>query len=114
MSAAGEPRGKWVPGVSYRCEFCARHSRIVQTAGRRFAQCAFSRRSPDAFKRCVEEFLLESASYFDVSAESFYHGLVLGMLSFMRDIYAITSNRLGRRVIPPVFPRVAPFPRKGV
>ena len=59
----------------------------------RAVETAFFRRSPDAFKRCVEEFLLESASYFDVSAESFYHGLVLGMLSFMRDIYAITSNR---------------------
>ena len=47
----------------------------------------------DAFRKYVEEFLVESASYFDVSAESFYHGLVLGMLSFMRDIYVITSNR---------------------
>ena len=56
-------------------------------------EAAFYRRSPEAFKRCVEEFLLESASYFDTTAESFYHGLVLGMLSFMRDVYVITSNR---------------------
>ena len=41
----------------------------------------------------IEEFLLESASYFDASAEGFYHGLVLGMISFMRDVYVITSNR---------------------
>ena len=47
----------------------------------------------DAFRKYVEEFLLESASYFDTTSESFYHGLVLGMLSFMRDIYVITSNR---------------------
>ena len=47
----------------------------------------------DAFRKYVEEFLVESASYFDTTSESFYHGLVLGMLSFMRDIYAITSNR---------------------
>ena len=31
---------------------------------------------------------MESASYFDTTAESFYHGLVLGMISFMRDLYA--------------------------
>ena len=47
----------------------------------------------DAFRKYVEEFLVESASYFDTTSESFYHGLVLGMLSFMRDIYVITSNR---------------------
>ena len=54
---------------------------------------AFFSRDPAAFREHVERFLVESASYFDVSAESFYHGLVLGMLSFMRDIYVITSNR---------------------
>ena len=54
---------------------------------------AFFNRDPAAFREHVERFLVESASYFDVSAESFYHGLVLGMLSFMRDEYIITSNR---------------------
>ena len=72
-------------------------SRLRKDSGQsrtlRAVETAFFRRNPDAFKRCVEEFLLESASYFDVSAESFYHGLILGMLSFMRDIYVVTSNR---------------------
>ena len=54
---------------------------------------AFFSRDPAAFREHVERFLLESASYLDTSNESFYHGLVLGMLSFMRDIYVITSNR---------------------
>ena len=54
---------------------------------------AFGERNPDAFRAHVERFLVESASYFDTSAESFYHGLVLGMLSFMRDTYVISSNR---------------------
>ena len=54
---------------------------------------AFFRRSSAEFKEHVERFLLESASYFDASAEGFYHGLVLGMLSFMRGVYVITSNR---------------------
>ena len=50
-------------------------------------------RDVDAFREHVERFLVESASYFDASAEGFYHGLVLGMLSFMRRVYVITSNR---------------------
>ena len=50
-------------------------------------------RDIDAFREHVERFLVESASYFDASAEGFYHGLVLGMLSFMRRVYVITSNR---------------------
>ena len=54
---------------------------------------AFFSRDPNAFREHVERFLLESASYFDASAEGFYHGLVLGMISFMRDVYVITSNR---------------------
>ena len=54
---------------------------------------AFFSRNPNAFREHVERFLLESASYFDSSAEGFYHGLVLGMISFMRDVYVITSNR---------------------
>ena len=53
----------------------------------------FLTRDIDAFRTYIEEFLLESASYFDASAEGFYHGLVLGMISFMRDVYVITSNR---------------------
>ena len=59
----------------------------------RAIETAFFRRSPEAFKAHVEEFLVESASYFDTSSESFYHGLVLGMLSFMRDTYVVSSNR---------------------
>ena len=54
---------------------------------------ALASRNPQAFRTCIDRFLLESASYFDTSSESFYHGLVLGMLAVMRDVYLITSNR---------------------
>ncbi|MBQ6141694.1 MAG: AAA family ATPase [Kiritimatiellae bacterium] len=64
-----------------------------QSRALRAVEVAFFRRDPNAFKEHVEQFLLESASYFDASAEGFYHGLVLGMLSFMRDFYVISSNR---------------------
>ena len=64
-----------------------------QSRSLRAVEVAFFRRDPAAFREHVERFLLESASYFDASAEGFYHGLLLGMLSFMRNVYVITSNR---------------------
>ena len=63
------------------------HSRVL-----RALETAFFNRDPEAFRAHVERFLLESASYFDASAEGFYHGLVLGMLSFMRGVYVVSSN----------------------
>jgi len=44
------------------------------------------------FKRLLADFLRESVSYFDGAAEGFFHGLVLGFLAMMRDIYRVTSN----------------------
>jgi hypothetical protein len=54
---------------------------------------ALATRDPDAFRDCIDSFLLESASFFDTSNEAFYHGLVLGMLAVMRNTYVVTSNR---------------------
>ena len=49
-------------------------------------------RELDTFRRELERFLLESASYFDTAAEGFYHGLVLGLLAILRPAYRIKSN----------------------
>jgi hypothetical protein len=54
---------------------------------------ALAARNVEAFRGCIDRFLVESASYFDTSSESFYHGLVLGMLAVMRSVYVVTSNR---------------------
>ncbi len=54
---------------------------------------ALAARDHEAFRGCIDRFLLESVSYFDASSESFYHGLVLGMLAVMRNVYVVTSNR---------------------
>ena len=54
---------------------------------------ALAARDVEAFRGCIDRFLVESASYFDTSSESFYHGLVLGMLAVMRSVYVVTSNR---------------------
>ena len=46
----------------------------------------------EMFRRELERFLLESTSYFDASAEGFYHGLVLGLLAILRPAYRVKSN----------------------
>ena len=46
----------------------------------------------EIFRRELERFLLESTSYFDASAEGFYHGLVLGLLAILRPAYRVKSN----------------------
>ncbi|MCQ2507975.1 MAG: PD-(D/E)XK nuclease domain-containing protein [Dorea sp.] len=45
------------------------------------------------FVETIHEFLLQSASNYDTSSESFYYGMVLGMLSVVSDNYQVRSNR---------------------
>lgn len=44
-------------------------------------------------KEHLRKLLLESVSFFDVSGESFYHGLVLGLCVLMDSRYYVRSNR---------------------
>ena len=53
---------------------------------------AFHYGDVEMFRRELERFLIESASYFDTAAEGFYHGLVLGLLAILRPAYRIKSN----------------------
>ena len=45
------------------------------------------------FQKYLEEFLIQSISYFDYTHENFYHGMMLGIYAVMNNIYQITSNR---------------------
>lgn len=47
----------------------------------------------ELFQKTLQDFLMRSVSNFDTAQESFYHGMVLGMLSIMSDNYYISSNR---------------------
>lgn len=46
-----------------------------------------------ALKKQLRKFLLESVSYYDIAAENFYQGLVLGLCAITNNQYYITSNR---------------------
>ncbi len=58
-------------------------------------QVALKLNNPDLLQESLRQYLLESASSFDVGKEDFYHGMMLGLLSVMSEEYAIRSNREG-------------------
>jgi hypothetical protein len=50
----------------------------------------------DTFSQIFQEFLLSSASVFDVTGEDpekIYHAFILGMLVGLKDLYEVKSNR---------------------
>ena len=53
---------------------------------------ALVRRDIPDLKSAIASFLLESVSYFDASAEGFFHGLTLGFLAVLRDEFRVLSN----------------------
>jgi len=44
------------------------------------------------FEKYFQEIMLKSTSNWDTSKEAFYHGLSLGMLSYLDNDYYVTSN----------------------
>ncbi len=60
----------------------------------------------------IAEYLNKSISFYDSGAESFYHGLVLGLIAMMDNQYRIKSNREsgGGRYDISLFPREEKYP----
>lgn len=44
-------------------------------------------------KKALQKYLISSVSYFDSGAESFYHGMMLGLVACLSSRYQIRSNR---------------------
>ncbi len=49
--------------------------------------------NPDALHSALESFMTECISYYDGASESFYHGMMLGLLACLSSRYRIRSNR---------------------
>ncbi len=50
-------------------------------------------------QKVIEEFMLESISFYDAGSEGFYHGMVLGLCAILSNHYYVRSNgesELGR------------------
>lgn len=68
---------------------------LHESGYRRFLNALVTGDLPE-FETILREYLLRSASFFDVqdrNPERFYHGLVLGMIVGLRDTHVIHSNR---------------------
>ena len=71
---------------------------------------ALSSGDAEKFRQSLEDFLVASASYFDMAKEDFFHGLLLGIMAAMHEDYEIKSNREGGDGRPDI----AMKPRPGV
>ena len=66
----------------------------------------------DKLQTLLEQFMLQSISYMDVTNESFYHGMMLGLCAVLSNSYQVRSNResgLGRFDVM-LIPRVKSMP----
>ena len=63
-------------------------------------------------QKLLEQYLIQTISYFDAEKESFYHGMMIGLCAILNNRYYVTSNReegLGRFDIQ-LEPRTAELP----
>ena len=71
---------------------------------------ALSSGDAERFRAALEDFLVASASYFDMAKEDFFHGLLLGLLAATNENYEVKSNREGGEGRPDILME----PRPGV
>lgn len=83
---------KEIKGV-FKKEILDNLSRNMSQSVIRNFQLALKTNNKDELQGTLRQYLLESASSFDVAKEDFYHGMMLGLLAIMSDDYYITSNR---------------------
>ncbi len=79
--------------TAYKKEIVRRYCNDVSRLASEKIQQAIKGRDAHALQNAIEEFLYSSVSYYDTTNESFYHGLVLGMVGMFSIYYEISSNR---------------------
>lgn len=65
---------------------------ITRTTANKIAESLYAN-DLKKLQQAVAEYMDKSISYYDFGAESFYHGLVLGLIALMDNQYKIKSNR---------------------
>ena len=84
---------------------------VSKTAADTIAESLY-RQDITGLENGITEYISKSVSYYDSSSESFYHGLILGLIAMMDSQYQIKSNREsgnGRYDIS-MFPRSTEYP----
>ncbi len=69
-----------------------REGAITSTTASRVAEALYAR-DREKLQRAITLYMNQSVSFYDAGAESFYHGLVLGLIALMDNQYRICSNR---------------------
>ena len=77
----------------YSKEILSQLESVVPRSAAIAIQEAVYKMDVDALQKALEVFLLQTISFHDAAAETFYHGLILGMCAVMDNCYRITSNR---------------------
>ena len=68
-------------------------SKNIENSIIRNFQLALKTNDKETLQNTLQQYLLVSTSYLDVTQENFYHGMMLGLLAIMSDDYQISSNR---------------------
>ena len=79
--------------IAYKKEIVNRYCDKVSGIATEKIQQALRLRDACMLQEAMEEFLLCTISYYDTTNESFYHGLVLGVVAMFSIYYEISSNR---------------------
>lgn len=78
---------------AFKKEIIDSFSNKVSSSVIRLVQMALKINNGLMLQDALRQYLLESASSFDVAKEDFYHGMMLGLLAVVSDEYLIRSNR---------------------
>lgn len=65
---------------------------ITRTTANKIAESLYAN-DIKGLQKAIAEYMDKSISFYDAGAESFYHGLVLGLIALMDNQYKIKSNR---------------------
>ncbi|MBQ9697192.1 MAG: AAA family ATPase [Acidaminococcaceae bacterium] len=77
----------------YAKEIIARMNRSETESTASSIQQAIYEKDTRKLKNCIENFLMQTISFYDSSSEAFYQGLMLGLCSILNNRYSVRSNR---------------------
>lgn len=79
--------------ILYEKEILTKLDSVLPSSAAVMMQQDLIREDIDGFQKELQKFIMSAVSFYDASAESFYHGLLLGISAVMNQYYDLASNR---------------------
>lgn len=79
--------------ILYEKEILTKLDSVLPSSAAVMMQQDLIRGDIDGFQKELQKFIMSAVSFYDTSAESFYHGLLLGISAVMNRYYDLASNR---------------------